>query len=193
MKRRKLLLSVVLAPFISSQVVAQQRAQLLLVRSIKDGIACGNHKAVPGKLYGVDRSVPLSSISDVSLSLNSGSFTWLSDTEELPYEDNVSNRSSIPQNTYKGFVRIDETKSWMQGKPNRAWRIELVGTGHRTNIQFHYGKNFRWSQGCIILAGNREKLVCSEQNSPEAAVVRVRDFVESQINSSEDTIVVKII
>jgi hypothetical protein len=40
----------------------------------------------------------------------------------------------------------------MAGKPDRAWRLELSAVpGHRSAIQFHYGQDESWSEGCFIL------------------------------------------
>lgn len=74
----------------------------------------------------------------------------LCDVIERPWKDNAANVSAIPRGVYGATVRDQPTKNWMTNE-NRAWRLELAGTGHRTNIQFHYGQDVAWSEGCFIV------------------------------------------
>ncbi|WP_367615826.1 DUF5675 family protein [Plastoroseomonas hellenica] len=76
--------------------------------------------------------------------------TPVCDTIERPYRDNQPSVSSIPRGTYRARVRDDASKPWMN-TPNKRWRIELAGTAHRTAIQFHYGNDVTWSEGCFIV------------------------------------------
>jgi hypothetical protein len=65
-------------------------------------------------------------------------------TLELPWKSDVGHISSIPAGRYLGSVRTDGTL---------GWRIELRGTGHRTNIQIHTGSrvaNTSNIEGCIL-------------------------------------------
>jgi hypothetical protein len=50
--------------------------------------------------------------------------------------------------TLRTFAR--RTKAWITNE-NRFWKIELEGLQPRTAIQFHFGKDETWSQGCFIL------------------------------------------
>lgn len=162
-------------------------AQLLLVREAQINLSC-DVAMFPGKLYKVPSVFKLEDIgSSIGLEL-------LTNTQELPFEDNISNASSIPEGVYEGFIRSDESKTWMKGNINRTWRIQLNGVPNRSAIQFHYGKDKSWSKGCIILTGEMSNtLMCEAKNSSEKAVENVRKYVESEMNSSDDVIRVKII
>jgi hypothetical protein len=84
----------------------------------------------------------------------------------------------VPVSIYDLQVRVDKTKAWM-AKENRWWRLEFVKVEKRTAIQFHYGKDYKWSEGCIILTGNSKgDVLCKEgTNSPEEAVATLRRYV----------------
>lgn len=152
----------------------ENRVQLLLLRQRKEPLSCGPIRYMPGKLYGVPVTIPL------PLATLSSGLTHIADTEEPLYQDNEPFVSSVPRGTYQGFIKDEETKSWMVGKPNRAWRIELEDTEPRTEIQFHYGDDYTWSEGCIILVGKEANgPVCAHDDSPESAVIALREYVES--------------
>ena len=72
------------------------------------------------------------------------------DVIERPWKDNAPDVSSIPSGHYESRVRSDATKSWMTTR-NRTWRIELLDVPHRSNIQFHFGQDEKWSEGCFIV------------------------------------------
>jgi hypothetical protein len=104
------------------------------------------------------------------------------DTIERPWKDNAPNVSSIPAGVYQAVVRQDATKPWMTTL-DRRWRLELVGTGPRSRIQFHYGQDEKWSEGCFIVgdllnpAGTiSDADYCKLQNG-EAAIARLRAAV----------------
>lgn len=165
-------------------------AQLLLVRNAESNTTCDT-PVFHGKLYSVPESQRLD---DVATALG---LDMLTQTQELPFEDNASDRSSIPTGTYTARIRTEQTKTWMQGKPNRAWRLELNEVKHRSAIQFHFGKDKSWSNGCIILTGNSNSdgLICRSEDpdSPEGAVIAVRNYVEKQLNKSSDKILIRIV
>jgi hypothetical protein len=109
----------------------------------------------------------------------------LCDTIERPWRDNQPGRSSIPAGSYRAMIRTRETKPWMVGKPNRAWRLELQGVEPRKNIQFHYGKDVSWSEGCFILGsllatrGNLGDAAYCKLENGEAAVAALRAAVNA--------------
>lgn len=76
--------------------------------------------------------------------------TPICDTIERPWRNNQPSVSSIPVGIYGASVRTDATKPWMTTL-DRRWRLELSGVPHRSAIQFHYGQDEAWSEGCFIL------------------------------------------
>jgi hypothetical protein len=72
---------------------------------------------------------------------------------ERPYKGNQPNVSSIPRGVYKASIRNDPTKKWMKTE-NQRWRLELAGVPKRSAIQFHYGQDVDWSEGCFIVGTN---------------------------------------
>lgn len=138
------------------------------------------HGLIKGQLYGVPDIYELKNLGRENTHL----LEYLCDTQELTYIDNQKNISSIPEKTYLGCIRNDPSKSWMRNELRR-WRIQLKGVDNRTDIQFHYGKDFGWSDGCIILTGKATPLMCTkEENSPESAIKAVKDFYEGNQNQS---------
>ncbi|OQW75682.1 MAG: hypothetical protein BVN35_08550 [Proteobacteria bacterium ST_bin11] len=174
----------------TSGLVFASDAQLLLVRDANPNKTC-DVPVFNGKLYSVPNNQSLDDVSSV-VGLN-----MLTRTQELPFEDNASGRSSIPTGTYSANIREDQTKSWMQGKPDRAWRLELINTNPRSAIQFHYGKDKSWSKGCVILTGNTDNvgLICraGDPDTPDGAVTAVRNYVNGKVNSSSDSIRIRIV
>ena len=141
------------------------------------------------------------SIYDVS---NQGVFapaTWtvplgqepICDVIERPWLNNAPNISAIPAGAYDAFVRSDATKGWMTNE-NRAWRIQLRDVNERSAIQFHYGQDEKWSEGCFIVGDHIQSVptlndldgaYCKVENG-EAAVARLRAAVTSpSVDSSE--------
>ena len=84
---------------------------------------------------------------------------------ELPWRGNNDEISSIPAGLYEGFVRTDGP---------RGWRIELIGTDPRSNIQLHVWNTPENSIGCILLgAGDSSDAQCRIAGSKDAlAAVR---------------------
>lgn len=180
MDRRHLLMGLpgmFVARFADAQ--ASNTVQLFLQRDSKEPISCNSDvKYIRGNLYGVPKTTKLE---DVVSTLG---LTHISRTEELPYLDNAKNISSIPAKIYDADIRTDRTKKWMNND-ERAWRLELRDTAPRSAIQFHYGKDYKWSEGCIILTGNATgDIMCSQgSDSPEEAVATLRDYVLTGGNS----------
>ncbi|RWM14904.1 MAG: hypothetical protein EOR73_25480 [Mesorhizobium sp.] len=106
------------------------------------------------------------------------------DVIERPWKNNAPSKSSIPAGQYDARVRDDATKNWMNNE-NRRWRIELAGVPHRSNIQFHFGQDVNWSEGCFIVGDllqpdgstGMEASYCGLEGG-EAAVARLRAVVQ---------------
>lgn len=106
------------------------------------------------------------------------------DVVERPWRNNAPHVSSIPRGIYQARVRTDATKDWMIETPSRAWRIELANVpGGRSAIQFHYGEDERWSEGCLIVGRHRANSTtaggfCQLQNADQA-LAALRQAVEA--------------
>lgn len=108
------------------------------------------------------------------------------DVIERPWANNLLNVSAIPAGQYTAFARSDATKSWMTNI-NRSYCLQLNGVRDRTAIQFHYGQDEAWSQGCFIVGdhiadnvtiGGLSGAYCSVENG-ENAIARLRATVEA--------------
>lgn len=76
----------------------------------------------------------------------SGSWEFLSYTYELPWREDshgksVAKKSRIKEAIYQLIVRTDGPK---------GWRLELLETGHRRNIQVHRAHRSMYIEGCIL-------------------------------------------
>src|SRR5262245_40110995 len=92
--------------------------QLYLLRESAEPNVCSpTVKFIRGNLYGVPSAMKLT---DVSSTLG---LTHISKTEELPYEANAQNVSSVPAAIYRAKIREEATKPWMTNV-NRKWRLE---------------------------------------------------------------------
>lgn len=177
MQRRHLLQAICSAGamvFTSRASSAELAVQLLVVREGREPTTCGEIEYLQGTLYGVPSTF------DLEKARTTLGLERLGRVEEPTYEGNSAG-SSIPVGTYDAYVRDDATKPWMTTL-DRRWRIEMKGVpGPRTAVQFHYGKDYKWSAGCIILAGEHESLACSSRgNSSDLLVAKLRGYVEKQ-------------
>ncbi len=77
-------------------------------------------------------------------------FEWLCYSYELPWIEyqvgtlkgkSKNNKSRVKLGNYELLPRKDGPK---------GWRLELQGTGHRTNIQIHRAHRSLFIQGCIL-------------------------------------------
>ena len=157
--------------------------KLLVVR--KPAFSLSNVCVAPcirGKIFDVSSMSTLDDMSDVFLGLLGNA---VCDVIERPWKDNLPTVSSIPPGAYSASVRDDATKDWMNSV-NRRWRLELSGVPHRTNIQFHYGEDVGWSEGCFIVGDLLQSDASTgildtycELSNAEAAIERLRGIVES--------------
>jgi Family of unknown function (DUF5675) len=181
MNRRELLTKVslgflaALCTTSNADTSADVRARIKVVRRPgwdKQCLAC-----IPGELFGTSDAIPIK----------------LCDTIELSFENN-GKHSSVPAGIYLAHVRTDKTKNWMDDLT--AWRLELEHVpDHRTNIQFHYGKDAKWSTGCILLGLQSAPLCagdCTFNDSPRIAVQQVKDYVTPRLLKSDDRVLVEI-
>jgi len=108
------------------------------------------------------------------------------DVIERPWANNAPNVSAIPAGTYAAHIREDATKAWMTNL-NRRWRLQLDRVEGRSAIQFHYGKDEGWSQGCFIVGDHLvDAPALNDLSGPyckvtngEAAIERLRAAVLS--------------
>jgi hypothetical protein len=75
-----------------------------------------------------------------------GDWEKLCYTYELPWKEDshgesLKKKSRVVEGTYEMRVRTDGAK---------GWRLELLGTGHRENIQVHRSHKSMYIEGCIL-------------------------------------------
>jgi hypothetical protein len=169
----------------------------LLVR--KAGLSNQCVRCIPGRLFGVPAGLDLATVQP-----NNPLLRLLADTIELSYEDNQQNVSSIPLRTYDARVRRDGTKKWMwSGNAigsgtldlDRAWRVELENVPHRTAIQFHFGQDVGWSNGCVMIGSqpaNQCTDACRFANSPATGTRAMRAFFEATAVDANNPILVRL-
>jgi hypothetical protein len=183
-----------IAGAVPGQAQTMRPVNYVIVRSTDYVNRCVD--CIPGKLYGASPQANLKGDGWRLLP-----HTLLADTIELSFEENAPGASSIPTGFYVAKVRQDATKDWMWtgGKVNkgqtiadRVWRIELQGVPHgRTNIQFHYGRDASWSNGCIIVGRQPENQCvnqCKHNDSPIEGVRAMRKHFESNAISIQNPI-----
>ena len=76
----------------------------------------------------------------------SNEWEFLSYTYELPWQEDtrgnsLAKKSRIKEGTYQLIVRSNGPK---------GWRLELLETGHRRNIQVHRAHSSMYIEGCIL-------------------------------------------
>ncbi len=174
---------------IGASAQALSPVRLLVVR--KPGFSLTNQCLAPcirGKLYDVSHIDNLN-LQGVVLPILGAP---ICDVIERPWKNNAPSVSAIPVGFYQAIVRNDTTKAWMTNI-NRSWRIELSGVPHRSNIQFHYGNDVNWSEGCFIVGDllqpdgsiGMESAYCGLKGG-EAAIERLRGIVEAPGSNSAD-------
>lgn len=106
---------------------------------------------------------------------------------ELPWLDNQSNASSVPEGLYSAILRYDKSRDGF-------FTIELRGTGPRTGIQIHVGNKPDDITGCILI-GLTAKYGEHSVGKSKLAIERLKEiFYESTdpIQSPDKTISVRI-
>ena len=79
---------------------------------------------------------------------------WLCYTYELPWKVDAAGKSikklsRIKMGIYELMIRTDGPKRTAL-PPGKGWRLELQGTGHRTNVQIHRAAPNLYIEGCIL-------------------------------------------
>ena len=166
--------------------------RLLVVR--KPGFSLTNECVAPcirSKIYDVSAAGDLQ-LDGVIVSLLGAA---VCDALERPWKSNQPSVSSVPKGICQASIRNDMTKPWMDTE-NKKWRLELSDVPHRSNIQFHYGKDIGWSEGCFIVGDllqpdgsvGMESSYCQVDNG-EAAVARLRSIVEAPGNNPSSIVI----
>lgn len=83
---------------------------------------------------------------DLHIKTPEGQWEFLCHTYELPWRPDKLGKSSnnisrVKIGSYECFVRNDG---------HRGWRLELLGTSHRSNIQIHRAHTSMYIEGCIL-------------------------------------------
>lgn len=167
----------------SPRVIAQGLLPIRLMVVRRPGLSPTNQCVAPctrGSIYDV---TTLAGSLDTTILPALKLLTPICDVIERPWRDNKQNVSSVKKGTYRASVRTDKTKDWMTNE-DRLWRIELAGTSPRTSIQFHYGNDVSWSEGCFIVGALLQKgddagitrRYCAVENG-EAAIAALRAVV----------------
>ncbi|OWY30137.1 hypothetical protein CEJ42_05870 [Herbaspirillum robiniae] len=169
----------ILAPELFAQKLVPVR--LMVVRRL--GLAPTNQCVAPcirGSIY--DLSTQAAPLDQTVLPLLK-TLVPICDVIERPWKGNQANVSSIPKGIYTASVRTDASKPWMKSL-DQKWRLELGGTAPRSAIQFHYGMDVSWSEGCFIVGTLLQKgdasgittRYCKLENG-EAAIAALRAVV----------------
>lgn len=126
----------------------------------------GRNQCIIGDLFFTDPSFPAADMG-----------SKISNALELAYRNNLGEISSIPKGDYEGYIRTDGP---------RGWRIELTGTGPRSNIQLHVGNRPANSIGCILPGtGNSTDSQCRIEGSRQAM-----DALKAVVGTSEQVRIV---
>lgn len=92
---------------------------------------------------------------------------------ELAWRNNINEISAVPKGDYEGFIRDDGP---------RGWRIELLGTGDRKNIQVHIGNRTADTIGCILPGtGDSADVKCEITGSRDAMTLLNREYGSSNL------------
>lgn len=180
--------SLVIAPMVAASAGPLGNQELVPVRLLvlrRLGLSPTTHCTAPcirGRLYDV---TALAGALDGTMIPLLGNAQALCDVIERPWRNNASNVSSIPKGQYTARIRDDKTKTWMDTE-NKRWRLELENTSPRSAIQFHFGGDVSWSEGCFIVGSLRQgadgpgvtpsycRVAAAEQ-----AIARIRSAVTS--------------
>jgi hypothetical protein len=76
----------------------------------------------------------------------SGKWEILSHSFELPWKEDDKGRSKSSHSR----IREGEFELHVRSGGPKGWRLELLHTGHRTNIQVHRAHKSMYIEGCIL-------------------------------------------
>lgn len=168
------------------------RLHLMVVR--RPGLSPTNQCIAPcirGSIYDVTNEPEPASAFTATLAAK----LPICDVIERPWQNNRPYVSAIPTGRYESKIRDDASKGWMDTIDKR-WRIELIGTKPRSFVQFHYGKDVSWSEGCFIVGSHVQSAEADGVTSTycrvadgEAAIARLRALTEQSTVSSDPPIV----
>ena len=136
---------------------------LRLIRDRNLGTTLQLNDCITGKLYNADPAQPILP--------NSPGF--IAYTLELPWRNDLNEISSIPAGTYSAVVRDDGPL---------GWRMELLNTGKRKNIQIHIGQWPRQTEGCVLIGISALKKKPCEIYASKTALQRLRAAYGSNIS-----------
>jgi Family of unknown function (DUF5675) len=139
---------------------ADQPVMLVLARDSSISFGEPARRAQYGKLYVVSHA-----------GLNKAQVvtegTYIAETMELPWRNNLGDLSSIPEGTFRGTASQNVKLGWV---------IVLKGTGPREGIIIHRGNYPIDTHGCILLGlGRSEREQPLQVPSPDDADKQVRD------------------
>ena len=110
---------------------------------------------------------------------SAGNWEMLSNSYELPWQENASGQSQskksrIAEGVYQLHARSDG---------NKGWRLELVGTGHRQNIQVHRAHRSMYIEGCILPVS-----FIDFRNAPASGVGPVQVLKKGDLNIEQRSV-----
>lgn len=174
-------------------VAAQQLVPVRLLVLRRVALSPTNHCKAPcirGRLFDVSgmTSGPL----DETLIPLVAKAPPLCDVIERPWKNNTPFVSSIPRGQYSARIEDKATKKWMDNE-NKRWRLELEGTNPRSAIQFHYGEDVSWSEGCFIVGALRQSAESAgisssycQLDGAENAIASIRQAVTALGRNAKD-------
>lgn len=88
---------------------------------------------------------------DMYIKNESGGFDWLCHSYELPWKEYSKEHGSAGKSiSSKSRIKIGTYELKSRSNGSKGWRLELQGTGHRTNIQIHRAHKSLYIEGCIL-------------------------------------------
>jgi hypothetical protein len=103
---------------------------------------------------------------------------------ELPWKENFTNISAIPEGQYRANIRYDKLDKLGH------WRLELLNVPGRTGIQIHIGNTVSDATGCILLGTNIDRSLCDVVGS-EAACKNLKEAFYASGQPSHLVVIVR--